>query len=92
MAEPRGRPPRPVAVLDANILIPRALRDLFLSLADSKLFRPVWQQSILDELERNYPEVAVRHRGAYRDEAVKEVTQVLANMARAFPRRICRDR
>ena len=29
--------------------------------------------------------VAVRHRGADRDKAVKEVTQVLANMARAFP-------
>jgi predicted nucleic acid-binding protein len=74
-----------VAVLDANLLIPRALRDLLLSLADGMLFRPVWQQSILDELERNLPEVAVRHRGADRDEAVKEVTRVLSNMARAFP-------
>ena len=85
MAESRGRPTRPVAVLDANLLIPRAIRDLLLSLADCKVFRPVWQQSILDELERNYPKVAVSHRGADRGEAVKEVAQVLANMARAFP-------
>lgn len=85
MAEARGRPPRPVAVLDANVLIPRAIRDLLLSLADCKVFRPVWQQSILDELERNYPRAAVSHRGADRGEAVKEVAQVLANMARAFP-------
>ncbi|MGB3686763.1 MAG: PIN domain-containing protein [Ornithinimicrobium sp.] len=85
MAEVRGRPARPVAVLDANLLIPRALRDLLLSLADGKVFRPVWQQSILDELERNYPKVAVSHRGADRGEAVKEVAEVLANMARAFP-------
>ncbi|WP_256839616.1 PIN domain-containing protein [Ornithinimicrobium faecis] len=85
MAESRGRSARPVAVLDANLLIPRALRDLLLSLADCKVFRPVWQQSILDELERNYPKVAVRHRGADREEAIKEVAQVQASMARAFP-------
>lgn len=85
MTESRGRPARPVVVLDANLLIPRAIRDLLLSLADCKVFRPVWQQSILDELERNYPRVAVSHRGADRGEAVKEVAQVLANMARAFP-------
>lgn len=79
------KPARPVAVLDANLLIPRALRDLLLSLADSKLFRPVWQKSILEKLERNYPEVAVRHRGADHDAAVEEITQVLSSMARAFP-------
>jgi predicted nucleic acid-binding protein len=78
-------PVRPVAVLDANLLIPRALRDLLLSLADGKVFRPVWQQSILEELERNYPKVAVDHRGADRNDAVKEVTRVLSSMARAFP-------
>ncbi len=77
MTESRGRPARPVAVLNANLLIPRALRGLLLSLADCKVFRPVWQQSILDELERNYPKVAVSHRGADRGEAIKEVTQCL---------------
>jgi hypothetical protein len=76
---------RPVAVLDANLLIPRALRDLLLSLADGKVFRPVWQQTILDEFQRNYPKVAARHRGADTDDAVKEVARVLATMTRAFP-------
>lgn len=76
---------RPVAVLDANVLVPRAVRDLLLSLADGTVFRPIWQQSILDEFERNYPVVAVRHRGADHSEAMREVAQVVSNMARAFP-------
>ena len=66
------------------MLIPRVLPDLLLSLADRRVFRPVWQQSILGEVERNYPKVAVHHRGADRDEVVKEVTRLLDSMARAF--------
>ncbi len=76
---------RPVAVLGANVLIPRALRDLLLSLADGKVFRPVLQQSILGEVERNYPKVAVHHRGADRNDAVKRVTRLLDSMARVLP-------
>ena len=34
-------PMRPVAVLDANVLIPPGLRDLLLSCADAAVFRPV---------------------------------------------------
>lgn len=85
MAEPGGRHVRPVAVLDANLLIPRAVRDLLLSLADGTVFRPVWQTTILDELERNYPRVAVAHRRADRQAAEDEVARVVSAMTRAFP-------
>lgn len=38
-----------VAVLDANVLLPIALADIFLSLADEGLYRPVWTERILTE-------------------------------------------
>ena len=43
-------PVRPVAVLDANVLVPAGLRDLMLSCADVGVFRPVWQAEIEDEV------------------------------------------
>ena len=46
-----GQPVRPVAVLDACVLIPAALRDLLLSCADVGVFRPIWQDEILDEVK-----------------------------------------
>jgi hypothetical protein len=44
---------RQIAVLDACVLVPPALRDLLLSCASVDLFRPVWQEEILDEVRRN---------------------------------------
>lgn len=41
-----------IAVLDANTLIPAALRDTLLRAASHQLFRPVWSSNILDEVER----------------------------------------
>ena len=40
---------RPVAVLDANVLYPARLRDLFLRLAIAGLFAARWTEQILDE-------------------------------------------
>ncbi|QAY68647.1 PIN domain-containing protein [Xylanimonas protaetiae] len=40
------------AVLDANVLVPVALADTLLRLAERELFRPVWSERILDEVRR----------------------------------------
>ena len=40
---------RPAAVLDANVLYPARLRDLFLRLAIAGLYRALWTERIFDE-------------------------------------------
>ena len=40
-------------VLDANVLYPQHICDLFLNFADAKLIRPVWSDWIHDEWMRN---------------------------------------
>lgn len=42
-----------VAVLDACVLIPAALRDTLLRLAEVGLYVPIWSDVLLDEVERN---------------------------------------
>lgn len=44
---------RPAAVLDANVLYPARLRDLFLRLAIAGLYRALWTERILDECFAN---------------------------------------
>ncbi|WP_185447445.1 hypothetical protein [Kribbella qitaiheensis] len=41
-----------MGALDACVLIPAGLRDLLLSCANEAVFRPVWQDEILDEVRR----------------------------------------
>lgn len=41
------------AFLDTNVLYGAYLNDVFLSLAERGLFRPLWSEEILDELSRN---------------------------------------
>ncbi len=45
--------PRFTAVLDANVLYPAPVRDLFLNLADLEIFSPKWSQLIHEEWIRN---------------------------------------
>mgnify|MGYP006910489771 CR=1 FL=1 len=43
----------PVAVVDANVLYPASLRDLFLTLATSGLYLPKWTDRIHEEWMEN---------------------------------------
>lgn len=65
------------AVLDACVLFPDWLRDLFLRCAEAGLLRVAWTSELLDELRRNL-EAA---RGLTREQTKK----LLAAMSRAFP-------
>jgi predicted nucleic acid-binding protein len=67
----------PGAVLDTNVLIPAALRDVLLWTAEDGLYRPYWSVEILDELRRNLGSV-----GKIPEE---KVGRVLAQMQSAFP-------
>lgn len=75
---------RPVCVLDACVLVPPGLRDLLISLADVGVFRPVWQDTILDETLRNGVKLLVE-RGSTDAAAHKKMARTLENMSTAFP-------
>ncbi|MGH3826471.1 MAG: PIN domain-containing protein [Pseudonocardiaceae bacterium] len=47
-----------IIVLDANVLIPNALCDLLLRLAEEDMYLPRWSTEILDEVRRNLPGVS----------------------------------
>ncbi|WP_422117879.1 PIN domain-containing protein [Brachybacterium sp. UNK5269] len=49
---------RPAVVLDACVLIPLRLATTLLWLAEADLFTPLWSEEILDEVEKNLPDVA----------------------------------
>jgi len=78
-------PARPVAVLDANVLIPPGLRDLLLSCADAAVFRPVWQAEIENEVGRNSIRIAVEKRGLSLEDATHGAEHPLTQMRAAFP-------
>ena len=46
------------AFLDACVLVPIALTDTLLRLAEAETYRPLWSDQVLDEVERNLPKVA----------------------------------
>jgi predicted nucleic acid-binding protein len=68
--------PRPLAVLDANVLFPFQLRNFLLHLATESLYDPLWSERIVDEFARHL--VA----GAYvtRD----QVVHLIGQMRRVF--------
>jgi len=76
---------RVVAVLDANVLIPPGLRDMLLTCAHVGVFRPVWQEEILDEVYRNSIRIGVTKRGMTEQQAAAGVVHALTQMRRAFP-------
>ncbi|HEY5181446.1 MAG TPA: hypothetical protein VIJ07_17010, partial [Dermatophilaceae bacterium] len=67
------------------MLIPAALRDLLLSCADVGVFRPIWQDEILDEVKRNGSRLLVKRNGLTEPAALAAVEYILSKMADAFP-------
>jgi predicted nucleic acid-binding protein len=61
------------------------LRDLLLSCAHVGVFRPVWQEEILDEVHRNSIRIGVTKRGLTAHQATAGVEHGLNQMRRAFP-------
>lgn len=71
------------ALLDTNVLWPSLLRDFLLSLAIEGLYRPVWSETILAELE--YHEAAkLVGRGMARTEADLRSAWLVAQMREHF--------
>ena len=64
-------------VLDANILYPFLLRDIILYAAHFDLFRPIWSDMILEEVERNLVQNDVME--------VKNASKLLQQMRKVFP-------
>ena len=46
------------AFLDACVLVPIALTDTLLRLAEADTYRPLWSDDVLGEVERNLPKVS----------------------------------
>jgi predicted nucleic acid-binding protein len=68
---------RPETVLDACVLIPVSLCDTLLRAAGADLYRPLWSDEILEEVQRNLTEQALTGE----PDAARRVTV----MRRAFP-------
>lgn len=70
------------AVLDANLLMTRYLRDLMLSLAERALYRPRWSPELLVEMRR-----AIRRRAGEAWDAPRadRIERTIELMNRAFP-------
>lgn len=60
----------PTVVLDACVLVPIRLTTVLLWLAEDRVFQPLWSDTILDEVERNLPNVGVTEDAAERRVAV----------------------
>ncbi|MDV6296942.1 PIN domain-containing protein [Rhodococcus aetherivorans] len=71
------------AVLDTSVLWPSRQRDFLLSLAIEGLYRPLWSDAILEELE--YHEAAkLETRGSGAEEAAAAAAHLIAQMRQAF--------
>lgn len=76
---PLGSPRR--VVLDANVLVPNALRDTLLRAAEADLYAVRWSATTLDEVERT---LLARILVAHPDRA-ERVRHLLVAMRAAFP-------
>jgi predicted nucleic acid-binding protein len=70
-------PTRPAAILDANVLFSGALCDVLMRAATAGLYHAFWNETILDEMERN----PIRQRRATPEQARRRRD----NMQRALP-------
>ena len=71
----------PAVVLDANVLIPNALRDTLLRASEAGWYAPAWSDETLAEVERNLARL-LAHR--YPD-AEARARRLVETLQRAFP-------
>lgn len=71
-----------VALLDANVIYPAALRDVLLSIAEAGICQIRWSPDILDEMQRN---VAARAKAPSPEIAASGAQYVRETMELAFP-------
>nr|WP_308071110.1 PIN domain-containing protein [Rhodococcus sp. I2R] len=71
------------AVLDTCVLWPSLQRDFLLSLAVENLYRPLWSDAILDELEFHEARKLVE-RGTDEAEAAQRARRLVQTMSTAF--------
>ena len=80
--------PPPIALLDANVLIPVLIRDVFLTAAEQGLCRIHWSADILVEVERHLPDfIKVTGEDADAISRIKrqKAADAIALMTQAFP-------
>lgn len=70
--------------LDACVLLPAGLRDDLLSVASTRIYRPVWSESILGEVTKHLPD-------APHNLTTAHVDRLLAAMRETFPTAECAD-
>lgn len=73
-----------VAVLDTCVLWPGLQRDYLLSLAVTNVYRPVWSDVVLEELEHHEALKLVKRHGLPSDEAARRASALIAEMSRVF--------
>jgi len=71
------------AVLDTCVLWPSLQRDVLLSLSIEGLYRPLWSQAILSELEYHEAQKLIK-RGAMEDQAAASASHLITQMTNAF--------
>jgi PIN domain len=64
--------------LDACVLLPAGLRDDLLSVASTRIYRPVWSESILREVTKPLPEPP-------RNLTLEQIVHLLEQLRTAFP-------
>lgn len=75
--------PRPVILLDANVLIPFDPRDTLLKAMEHGLCRAVCSETILDEVQRNYPKVRTSGDAAEKARQADTLVDALRNYFRS---------
>lgn len=72
-----------IALLDTSVLWPSLQRDFLLSLAIERVYRPVWSEAILAELEY-HEALKLQKRGAEEEDAQTSAARLVGQMRAAF--------